>query len=84
MRDSETLLEASKMVQSIAQQSNVLAINASIEAAHTGAAGAGFAVVADEIRKLAESSSTQGRSISNALRGIKEQILQATTLSSQS
>ena len=84
-RESKALQEANSVISGIAEMTNLLAMNAEIEAAHAGEAGKGFSVVANEIRRLAEDSGEQSRRIGEQLSKITrtiEEIVSSSKLAS--
>lgn len=80
--ESKKLLDTNKVIESVAQQTNLLAMNAAIEAAHAGEAGKGFAVVAEEIRKLSENTTEQSHYIKQTLSSVIENIDEVTNAAS--
>ncbi|MBQ9538660.1 MAG: hypothetical protein IJU95_05270 [Treponema sp.] len=83
-QQSKMLQEANTAIAAIAAQTNLLAMNAAIEAAHAGEAGKGFAVVSDEIRKLSETSSSQSKTIGDQLKNIQDSIGEIVSASQES
>ncbi|MFO7730674.1 MAG: methyl-accepting chemotaxis protein [Spirochaetia bacterium] len=79
----QDMQEMITVINKVAAQTNLLAMNAAIEAAHAGDAGRGFAVVADEIRNLSTSTSGSAKQISGRLKEIVGRIQQATEISAE-